>query len=174
MRLPAFITDRLYDHVWSTMGSRNSDVDIGRDAYGTPYMQRWWAIPRNRVFNIYYHLYHHDDDRILHSHPWWSVSILLRGCLREFYTPTVEGANQPEQHRVRNVTRGGIVWRSPDMFHRLEVRAPRTITIFITGPNVKSWYFACKRGLMHWRDYGAKAGKTSGCGEDDSYPTNNH
>ncbi|WP_204302779.1 hypothetical protein, partial [Stenotrophomonas maltophilia] len=73
MRLPGFITDILCAKVWSVMQRRKPDVQIGRDERGIPYMERWHAIKRNRFFNVYLHLYHHDDDRILHSHPWWSV-----------------------------------------------------------------------------------------------------
>lgn len=172
MRLPAFITDQLYDRVWSTVRARPSDVDIGRDDCGRPYMQRWHAIPRNRYFNVYLHVYYHDDDRILHSHPWWSLSVCVSGALREFYTRTSEGANRPETHEVRWVRRGDLVWRNADMFHRLEVQAGRTITIFITGPKFKTWYFACKHGLMPWTDFVSTGRSGQGCGEDDSYPTN--
>lgn len=167
MRLPDFITERLYDAAWKTVRSRCPDVQIGRDDRGRPYMERWHAIKRNRFFNVYLHLYHHDDDRILHSHPWWSVSILVNGMLREFYTPSSASANTPEAYRRRTIQRGDIVWRNADMFHRLEVCDARTITIFITGPKLKTWYFACKRGLMHWKEH-----VDGGCGEDDSYPIN--
>jgi hypothetical protein len=169
MRLPAFITDRLFDATWATMRSRPADVLIGKDDKGLPYMQRWHAIPRNKFFNCYLHLYWHDDDRILHSHPWWSMSICVSGSLREYYTPSSVCANKPLLHTLRFVDRGDIVWRSADMFHRLEVGSPRTITIFFTGPKIKTWYFACKHGLMHWRDYDVPQ---RGCGEDDAYPTN--
>ncbi|GAB6995237.1 hypothetical protein JQ593_22655 [Bradyrhizobium viridifuturi] len=171
MRLPGFITDILCAKVWSVMQRRKPDVQIGRDERGIPYMERWHAIKRNRFFNVYLHLYHHDDDRILHSHPWWSVSILVSGALREFYTRTSEGANRPELHKARTVRRGGIVWRSADMFHRLEVAGNRTITIFITGPKfAKSWHFACKRGLIHWKQFVSVGRGGQGCGEDDDYP----
>ncbi len=169
MRLPAFITEALRLKVWKTMNSRPADVNIGGDEEGYPYLKRWWAIRRNPLFNIYLHLYFHDDDRILHSHPWWSVSIMASGCLREFYTKSADGANKPELHKCRIVRRGDIVLRSADMYHRLEVADSRTITIFITGPTLKTWYFACKKGLMHWKAFGAKAG-LQGCGEDDHYP----
>lgn len=154
------------------MNSRSADVEIGEDESGLPYLMRWHAIRRNPLFIIYLHLYFHDDDRILHSHPWWSVSVMLSGALREFYTPTSEDANRPERHKLRHIKRGDIIFRNADMFHRLEVADVRTITLFITGPKFTTWYFACKRGLMHWKDYGAKAGRPSGCGEDDTYPTN--
>lgn len=173
MRLPAFITQILFDAAWSTMKSRPADVQIGRDEKGLPYMQRWHAIPRNKFFNCYLHLYWHDDDRILHSHPWWSMSICLNGSLREYYTHTAEGANDPVMHKVSNVRKGDIVWRSADMYHRLEIGSSRTVTIFFTGRKIKTWYFACKRGLIEWTDFVSKRDKGevgAGCGEDDNYP----
>ena len=27
-----------------------------------PYMLRWWLLPRNEVFNVYYHVIRHSDD----------------------------------------------------------------------------------------------------------------
>ena len=44
------------------------------------YMRRWYVIPRNRFFNIYlHHFLQSDDPRALHDHPWWNVSIVLKG-----------------------------------------------------------------------------------------------
>lgn len=173
MQLPAFITERLYRRVFATMRSRPSDTNIGKDARGQPYLQRWFAIPRNRFFNIYLHLYHHDDAAELHSHPWWSVSLCVNGELREYHTRDKHDANVPSRFKLRSVRKGDIVWRSPDMFHRLDVVGVRTITIFITGPKIKTWYFACKRGLIEWKNYVSghdPYGRvTNGCGEADAY-----
>jgi hypothetical protein len=59
---------------------REPDFVIGADSPGGPYMRRWWIIPRNRFLNIYLHqILRDDDDRALHDHPWWNVSIILRG-----------------------------------------------------------------------------------------------
>lgn len=174
MRLPTALTEHLYRCVWSVMKSRPSDVNIGRDDNDVPYMQRWHAIPRNKLFNVYLHLYHHDDAITLHSHPWWSISALLHGRLLEFSTPTAEGANDPEAHRGKFINPGDITIRSADMYHRLEIAGNRTITIFVTGPKFKTWYFACKRGLIHWKDFVSDRDKGevgAGCGEDDHYPT---
>ena len=57
---------------------RDPDFVIGpKDA---PYLQRWWLIPRNRWFNVYlHHILHSDDDRALHDHMYFNVSVLLRG-----------------------------------------------------------------------------------------------
>lgn len=61
---------------------REPDFVIGEK--GNPYLLRWWIIPRNRWFNVYLHKILRDyDDRALHDHPWWNVSIVLRGAYRE-------------------------------------------------------------------------------------------
>jgi hypothetical protein len=167
MRLPTPITRLLLRCAEGVMAKRNSDIDIGPQ--GDPYMQRWHAIPRNKLFNVYLHLYHHDDDRILHSHPWWSLSLMLQGGLVEYYTATAEGAADAEKHKIAIVRGGDIRVRSAGMFHRLQVMYPRkTITVFITGPKLKTWHFACPKGLVEWtkfvstRDRGIPG---SGCGE---------
>lgn len=123
----------------------------------SPYMRRWWVIPRNRRFNIYLHnIVRSDDDRALHDHPWWNVSILLRGYYREV---TPDG--------VFTRGRGSIVFRRAEASHRLEVDGP-TWSLFITGPNVREWGFWCPQGWKHWRkfvdmtDTGAVG---PGCGE---------
>src|SRR6185369_13137745 len=49
-----------------------------------PYMLRWYLIPRNRRLNIYLHKFMRDDeDRALHDHPWWFISLVLRGAYTE-------------------------------------------------------------------------------------------
>lgn len=125
---------------------------------GDNYMHRWWLIPRNRYFNIYLHkIMRNDDDRALHDHPWWSVSVLLKGKLREVL-----------KDRARYPLRF-IPWlRSAKLAHRLEVARGPAWTLFITGPVVRSWGFHCPKGFVHWKDFvdDRDAGKTGrGCGE---------
>ena len=60
------------------MAKRPPDFVIGKPE--NPYLLRWWVLPRNRVFNIYLHLFmRSDDDRALHDHPWWNASFVLDG-----------------------------------------------------------------------------------------------
>ncbi len=40
--------------------TRNPDITIGGKDH--PYLERWWIIPRNRVFNIYLHQFWRSDD----------------------------------------------------------------------------------------------------------------
>ncbi|MGR3813421.1 MAG: hypothetical protein ACU0AU_04965 [Cognatishimia activa] len=134
---------------------RSPDFVIGPK--DDPYMLRWWLIPRNEVFNVYYHqVLHDDDDRALHDHPWPSFSILIRGLLREI---TMDGD--------RMIGPGGCVYRGPEMAHRLEVAEGPVETLFITGPRVRDWGFHCPKGFVHWQDFvGADHGEIGrGCGE---------
>ena len=135
---------------------RAPDVVIG--PVDDPYMLRWWLIPRNEVFNIYYHrVLHSDDDRALHDHPWPSFSLLVSGILCE---RTKDG--------LRVILPGQCVFRTPQMAHRLELIGDEAAeTLFITGPRVRDWGFHCPKGWVHWRDFvGANPGEIGrGCGE---------
>lgn len=135
---------------------RAPDFVIGPKA--DPYMLRWWLIPRNEVFNVYYHVIRHDDDdRALHDHPWPSFSVLVRGGLCEI---TPDGAVTHEA--------GACVYRGPDHAHRLElVGGEAAETLFITGPRVRDWGFHCPQGWRRWQDFVAEdPGEVGrGCGE---------
>lgn len=129
----------------------------------TPYLKRWWLIPRNRWFNIYLHeIRRDDDDRALHDHPWINCSILLKGAYREI-TPTGTYFRR----------RGSIVFRRARSAHRLElpiINGGITYcwTLFITGPRVREWGFHCPKGWVPWYDFVDErdAGQTGrGCGE---------
>ncbi len=121
---------------------RKPDFIIGNP--DDPYLRRWWVIPRNRWFNIYLHHFRHsDDDRAMHDHPWWNVSILLKGRYLE---------HTPEGSFDRG--RGSVVFRRPAALHRIELKAGETCwTLFITGPRVREWGFACPQGWRHWKEF---------------------
>ena len=110
---------------------------------GERYLVRWWVIPRNRFFNVYLHrIARDDDDRALHDHPWWNLSILLRGSYREI-TPAGE--------LVRRA--GQLVLRRADASHRLEVVSGPVWTLFVTGPVVREWGFHCPNGWRAWTEF---------------------
>lgn len=136
--------------------NREPDFKIG--PADNPYMLRWWLIPRNDVFNVYYHrILHDDDDRALHDHPWPSFSVMMQGSIREI---------TPDGPRV--LQKGDCVYRGPELAHRLElVNGEPAETLFITGPRVREWGFHCPKGWVHWRDFvGENIGEVGrGCGE---------
>lgn len=123
-----------------------------------PYLKRWYLIPRNKFFNIYLHQFVNDDeDRALHDHPWHSISFTLKG----FYFEHLPDGD------FRIWKAGSIVFRKATHLHRIalfydlaindaqkfvETRKPAW-TLFITGPNIREWGFACPQGWVHWKDF---------------------
>ncbi|UES40956.1 cupin domain-containing protein [Roseibium aggregatum] len=134
---------------------RDPDFIIGNP----PYMLRWWLLPRNPTFNVYYHrILRDDDDRALHDHPWPSFSIMIKGQLREVL-----------EDGPRVVLAGDCIYRGPEMAHRLElIDGQPAETLFITGPRVREWGFHCPKGWVHWQDFTAPGDSSQigrGCGE---------
>lgn len=160
IRTPA---DFLAERIISIAYRREPDFVIRR-AGQEPYLQRWWLIPRNPVFGVYLHRFlNDDDDRALHDHPWPNVSILLRGGYVEV-TPLTkrqeEGAAvMPGRGKRREYFAGDIKFRGPRSLHRIELLRDGTgkrvpcWTLFIRGPVVREWGFACPKGWRPWREF---------------------
>lgn len=124
------------------------------------YMRRWWIVPRNEGCNVYLHqIGRSDDDRAMHDHPWDNTSYLLFGSYVE---------HTPAGSFVRKA--GDVVQRRATDLHRLEVfeGEPPVVSLFITGPKVREWGFACPQGWVHWKDFCAPGDSSKvgrGCGE---------
>lgn len=125
---------------------------------------RWYILPRNKVLNIYLHKFQKDDDdRALHDHPWWFISIMVKGSYRESV-----GRNQ-----IIDRSAPSIVFRRATHRHRviLPVRGSEKKpcwTILITGSVQRTWGFWCPRGFVKWSDFLVvdDYGSTGrGCGE---------
>lgn len=124
---------------------RTPDFIIGKP--DDPYLLRWWIIPRNPFFNIYLHKFlRSDDDRALHDHPWWNLSILLEGLYVE-HTIAPGGVHK----RVMRVV-GEMKFRFASAAHRIEVD-DLCWTLFITGPAVRNWGFHCPAGWVPWQRF---------------------
>ena len=137
-----------------TIMAREPDFVIGDN-----YLRRWWVIPRNQLCSVYLHeINASDDDRAFHDHPWENTSIVLAGSYIE-HTP--DGVF--ERHA------GDTVSRPADALHRLEIEpGERALTLFITGPVIREWGFACPQGWRHWKEFvdARDKGKIGrGCGE---------
>lgn len=126
-------------------------------AAGDTYMRRWWVWARNRWANAYWHILGADDDaRAVHDHPWWNITIVIRGSYREVFADGTFKIRRP----------GSIVLRSPRDAHRLEIVTPTVTTLFLTGPVVRDWGFqTATDGWMHhskWQDYCSARGAAEG------------
>jgi hypothetical protein len=147
---------------------------------GENYLTRYFLIPRNRFFNIYLHKFTgSDDDRALHDHPWYSMSILLKGRIQEHrkvwkidrssydLSPNVARTVVARSHvQVSAVWRWIPKFRSAHYAHRLEVITPTAWTLFITGPAIRQWGFHCPKGWVHWRAFTDETGNGIGKGCD--------
>lgn len=125
----------------------------------TPYMHRWFLIPRNKWFNIYlHHILRSDDDRALHDHPWYSLSFVLKGVYLEI---------RPNDAQV--YWRWSLIWRKATHTHRLVVVPGETVwTLFITGPRIRDWGFHCPKGWVPWQKFVKPSDRGNvgiGCGE---------
>lgn len=134
---------------------REPDFVIGDD-----YLLRWWVLPRNEQANVYLHdIRKSDDDRAMHDHPWANTSFLIFGSYIE---------HTPDGSFLREA--GDVIERPANALHRLEViPGQRAISLFITGPKVREWGFACDHGWVHWQDFTnpADSSRTGrGCGEN--------
>lgn len=133
---------------------RAPDFVIGDPA--APYLRRWWIIPRNKWFNVYLHqMLHDDEDRALHDHPYWNVSVVLKGGYLERIRTTGRdkfGTYHGERFRFRMP--GHVILRSPTLSHRLQlVHVKESWSLFITGPRVREWGFHCPKGWIPWTQF---------------------
>lgn len=143
MKLNSRLVGKLYRLAVAKAGTRLPDFVIG-PAVETPYLQRWWIIPRNRIFNIYLHRFlHSDEDRALHDHPWINCSIILDG---EYIEHDADG-------RAKSYKVGDVKFRRAVTSHRLELVGFECWTIFITGPVIREWGFHCPNGWRHWKEF---------------------
>lgn len=129
--------------------------------------------------NIYLHHYvGSDDDRACHDHRYWSVSILLKGRLREIIDCNdVERSPNKllvPKFRERRIRRFIPVIRSAAHSHRLILESEDAWTVFFTGPRIRPWGFWCievlqdkiVRRWVYWRLFTDATGNGVGRGCD--------
>lgn len=158
--LTRWLSRQVDDLVQGVMDRRPPDFVIGPK--DDPYLMRWWAIPRNPIFNVYIHSFEKsDDDRALHDHPFASVSLALRGAMEEIYlhrerAPEIDlpfSRGYSYQTLARPVTPGDLIYRGAKFAHRMVVPTPGSVTLFITGPRIREWGFLTSTGWVAWREF---------------------
>jgi hypothetical protein len=145
----------------------------GRD---NPYLLRWYLIPRNRWLNVYLHKFmRDDDDRAMHCHPWWFISILIKGEYAEHRGIPGEYHGLPMVSFSRVERRApSIAYRRATDRHRIELRKFMHVrpipcwTIVITGRKLREWGFYCPKGFVPWHEFVAQEDHGNigkGCGD---------
>lgn len=140
----------IHEAILSRAHARQPDFIIG--GAEDPYILRWWLIPRNRLFNIYAHLFlRSDDDRAHHGHPWlFNISWIINNEYTE-HTILAGGV------LVRTIRKAGqLKFRWGAAPHRIELHNGPCWTVFITGPRIRDWGFYCmEKGWIPWRRFTA-------------------
>jgi hypothetical protein len=111
-------------------GGRTTKLILKRSE---PYLRRWYIIDNERLILMLHNICQPDNDRWLHDHPWWFLSIVLRGGYVETRT---KRNGQLRLHRVRRVN---FVGRRT--FHRIESVEPNTWTLVLCGSRGRTWAY---------------------------------
>jgi len=94
-----------------------------------PYLHRWTL--RLGAFSLrLHHFLSSDDKRALHDHPWWFVTLVLRGG----YTDVSEAG---EDH----LGVGSVRFRRALHRHTVQVDPGGVWTLILTGPARRAWGF---------------------------------
>jgi hypothetical protein len=88
---------------------------------------QWWH--KWLDFNVCVHKWLHEDPEGLHDHPWWNVTIVLKGTLYEDRKDAVGRMLQP----------GNVVFRKATDAHRVMPVTKVAWTLFVTGPERREW-----------------------------------
>lgn len=99
--------------------------------------ERGWQLSLHKWFRS-------DDDRALHDHRSWSLSIILTGG---YYEVTKDGS--------RWCGVGSFIFRRAETPHRVLLKdgAPAVWSIWLRGKSVREWGFHCPKGWRHWKEY---------------------
>ncbi len=117
-----------------------SDIRIG----GPVYMRRWRILHARWGGLRVHHILRSDLDRELHDHPFWYVSLVLRGGYTE---------ETPDGRKIWYGP-GALLFRSAASLHRLEIPAGESAwTLVLRGPIERVWGFATDLGWVPWRDF---------------------
>jgi len=135
---------------------------------GSPYMLRWYILPRNKLLNIYLHnILASDDPRALHDHRAHNISFIIKGSYIEHFQDKIIVRNAP-----------CVVFRKGDTPHRIQLfknpfitgRELPTWSIFIKLKDYREWGFWCPKGWRHWEEFVSKTDDGNsigkGCSED--------
>jgi hypothetical protein len=102
-----------------------------------PYVIRWMIEFPFGSLRVH-HWLKPDDDRAFHDHPWWFITLVVRGGYTD-RQPVGDGVI------ANDVLRAGSVRYRPALHRHTVVPGPRGAwTVMVTGPKSRPWGF--------WRD----------------------
>jgi hypothetical protein len=150
---------------------RKPDLIIGPPS--DPYLYRWHLVKLFGFQLALHKMIRDDDDRALHDHRSWNISLVLRGGyfeVKRVYWPFRRGGmlgHEWKRDAAGRIFLDVTLWRRPLSLifrdattpHRLMLAYPgRTSwSLWLRGPSVREWGFHCPKGWRHWRDFTAEA-----------------
>ena len=109
------------------------------------YLHRWHIIPKNRFLNMYLHRFNQPDaSPHTHDHPWWSLTLVLKG----WYVEEVRGGYEKQIRPLR------LRFRSAKLAHRVAAVSPQGCwTLFVMGRKKRDWGFLVGEDWVSHEDY---------------------
>jgi hypothetical protein len=159
--------DRYKETDWAVFKFRR----ITRSSEGTPYLDRLtlFGCP---WFSLKLHHIRASDDDCPHDHPWWFISLILKGGYYESRGVLLS--------KTAWYGPGRLLYRSAKSIHRLDLKTIYPLvqvdmpsdashfdlppasyvqscwTLVLTGRRIRNWGFYTKGGWVPWRRYSAK------------------
>jgi len=130
-----------------------------------PLLSRWKLLC-TPYFNVFLHCFHRsDEDREMHSHPWFFISIILwRGYVEARARPDLRRQlragnktlcfNAPETIERKRFFPGAILFRPAWWAHRVELVDGRpSWSLVITSRKACKWGFFTADGWIHDKEF---------------------
>jgi len=94
-----------------------------------------------------HHWYRSDDKRAPHDHPWWFLTLVLKGSYEDWGYPerTAKGAPRLDCKTIDRLQRGSVRFRPAYHVHSVSVPPGGCWTILLTGAERKQWGFWTRR-----------------------------
>jgi len=123
---------------------------------GSLYMGRYALFETKYLSARVHHIATEDKDVVMHDHPWWFVSIVLRGAYTEQRPTNIDpcfyGASKEDSHTTVRFS-GSMSFRRPTDRHLIDSVEVDTWTLFIYGPIRQWWGFFTPKGKIYWKDF---------------------
>jgi hypothetical protein len=123
------------------------------------YLRRFYLSPRWRwlPFRIFLHHIFLSDKRVLHSHPWSFISLLLSGSYKEIIQDgfTAIGKHKVELTVDRFVKAGALLLNPLTHIHRLELTKPMWTLVFASKAKQMWGFYPPEKNyqFVPWREY---------------------
>ncbi len=121
---------------------RRMDLHDGESLY----MRRWsLSLPFGWTLKLH-HIMRPDGDACQHDHPWWFITLILRGGYVE---------EVGEEKRVQRMRVGRIGYRPALYRHKItELPTGSAWTLVLAGPRVRDWGFHSPDGrFTPWQPF---------------------